>query len=114
MTSDQQDLVREVNNAGPGPALVSNERNEVHATDTLNWDTNGNFLGPSGAKTTQTYRLQTSRGNCWDRTITAEVTKADVGRRRTGVQRLALDGSMQFTPKRNGLPSDSGWQAAAQ
>jgi hypothetical protein len=74
-TSDQQDLVREVNNAAPGPALVSNERNEVHATDTLNWDTNGNFLGPSGAKTTQTYRLQTSRGNCWDRTITAESQK---------------------------------------
>ncbi|HKF48630.1 MAG TPA: peptide-N4-asparagine amidase [Terracidiphilus sp.] len=70
-TSDQKDLVREVNNAGWGPAHVSNLDNEVHATDTLKWDTSGNFLGPMGSMTTQTYRLQTSGGNCWDRTITA-------------------------------------------
>ena len=75
VTSDQQNLVREVSNAGPGPASVSNERNHVHATDILNWDTSGNFLGPSGGKTTQTYRLKTSPGNCWDRTITAELQK---------------------------------------
>jgi hypothetical protein len=75
VTSDQKDLVRVVSNAGPGPAIVTNESNEVHATDTLNWDTSGNFLGPSGSQTSQTYRLHTSSGRCWDRTITAAAQK---------------------------------------
>jgi hypothetical protein len=70
-TSDQKDLVREVDNAGSGPAQVSDLSNEVHATDTLNWDSGGNFIGPTGANTTQTYRLHTSRGFCWNRTIAA-------------------------------------------
>ena len=74
-TSDQQYLVREVNTTGFGPAWVSDERNQVQATDTLNWDTTGAFLGPTGSKTTQTYRLHTSTGHCWDRTITAEAQK---------------------------------------
>lgn len=74
-TSDQQYLVREVDNSGFGPAFVSNESNEVHATDTLNWNTAGTFLGPTGSKTTQAYRLHTSSGGCWDRTITAEAQK---------------------------------------
>jgi Peptide N-acetyl-beta-D-glucosaminyl asparaginase amidase A len=75
VTSDQQDLVREVRTMGDGPALVSNERNEVKATDTLNWDASGNFLGPTGSKTTQTYRLHNSLGDCFDRTLTAEAQK---------------------------------------
>jgi hypothetical protein len=70
-TSDQRDDVREVNNAGWGPALVSDESNHVRATDTLKWDSSGTLIGPTGSKTTQTYRLHTSRGQCWDRTITA-------------------------------------------
>jgi hypothetical protein len=70
-TSDQQDIVREVNNTGWGPASVSNLSNHVHASDTLNWDSSGNFLGPSGSQTTQTYRLHSSKAPCWDRTITA-------------------------------------------
>jgi hypothetical protein len=75
VTSDQQDLVREVRTTGDGPALVSNERNEVNATDTLNWDPSGNFLGPTGSKTTQTYRLHNSRGHCFDRRLIAEAQK---------------------------------------
>ena len=75
VTSDQQDLVREVRSAGDGPALVSNEQNEVNATDTLNWDASGNFLGPTGSKTTQTYRLLNARGSCFDRRLTAEAQK---------------------------------------
>jgi hypothetical protein len=70
-TSDQQDDVHEVNNTGWGPALVSDESNQVRATDTLKWDSSGNLIGPTGSKTTQTYRLHTSKGQCWDRTITA-------------------------------------------
>jgi hypothetical protein len=75
VTSDQQDLVREVRTSGDGPAVVSNERNEVNATDTLNWDASGNFLGPTGSKTTQVYRLQNAHGDCFDRRITAEALK---------------------------------------
>lgn len=74
-TSDQKYLVREVNNTGDGAAFVSNERNEVHATDTLNWNSNGAFLGPAGSQTTQTYRLHDSVGHCYDRTITAAAQK---------------------------------------
>jgi hypothetical protein len=75
VTSDQQDMVREVRTSGNGPAVLSNERNEVKATDTLDWDASGNFLGPTGSKTTQTYRLQNARGECFDRKLTAEVQK---------------------------------------
>jgi peptide N-acetyl-beta-D-glucosaminyl asparaginase amidase A len=75
VSSDQQHLVREVRTTGGGLALVTNELNEVNATDTLNWDANGNFLGPTGSKTTQTYRLHNSRGYCFYRTLTAEAQK---------------------------------------
>jgi hypothetical protein len=75
VTSHQQFLVREVSNTGSGPAVVSNESNEVHATDILNWNASGAFLGPTGSKTTQTYRLQNTDGHCWDRTLTAEAQK---------------------------------------
>ena len=73
-TSDQQDLVQEVNKVNGISADESRLSNEVTASDTLNWDTNGNLLGPSGSKTTQTYRLQ-SKGYCYDRTLTAEEQK---------------------------------------
>jgi hypothetical protein len=75
VTSDQRDLVREVGNTGDGPTLVSNEHNEVNATDTLNWNASGSFLGPMGSKTKQTYHTQNSQGYCWDRTLTAEAQK---------------------------------------
>ena len=74
VTADQQDLVREVPN-GDGSESGSNERNEVSAADTLNWNASGTLLGPTGSKTTQTYRLQNASGYCWDRTLTAEAQK---------------------------------------
>ena len=74
-TSDQQDIVHEVRNTGDGPAFVRNETNEVHATDTLNWNSSGVLLGPTGSQTTQNYRLQTSPGYCYDRTIAAAAQK---------------------------------------
>jgi hypothetical protein len=70
-TSDQQDLVREVNNSGRSPAFVSNLSNHVHATDILYIDANFHITGNTGSQTTQNYRLQTSHGFCWDRTISA-------------------------------------------
>lgn len=75
VSSDQQDLVRELNNPVGAKAMISNLSNHVTASDTLNWDANGNFLGPQGAHTTQTYRLQEPSRGCYDRTITAENQK---------------------------------------
>lgn len=70
-TSDQQDLVRVTKALNGFRDDEFKLSNTVIATDTLKWDTHGNFLGPSGARTTQTYRLQ-SEDYCYDRTLTAE------------------------------------------
>ena len=74
-TSDQQDLVDVHENPNRGRTTISELGNHVHAADTLKWDASGNFLGPTGARTTQTYRLQDPSRGCYDRTITAENQK---------------------------------------
>lgn len=74
-TSDQQDLVHVLDNPHGSKAMISDLSNHVNATDTLNWNASGNFLGPTGAHTTQTYRLQEPSLGCFDRTITAENQK---------------------------------------
>lgn len=74
-TSDQQDLVQTQDNPNGGKTSISDLANHVTATDTLKWDSNGNFLGPQGAHTTQTYRLHEPSRGCYDRTITAENQK---------------------------------------
>ena len=74
-TSDQQDLVHVLDNPKGSRATISDLSNHVNATDTLNWDASGNFLGPTGARTTQTYRLQEPSRGCYNRTITAENQK---------------------------------------
>jgi Peptide N-acetyl-beta-D-glucosaminyl asparaginase amidase A len=53
------------------PAYESRLHNEVHATDTLPFDASGNFLGPMGSKTSQTYSWKDSLGGCYSRTIKA-------------------------------------------
>jgi hypothetical protein len=75
VTGDQQDIVREVRNTGIGPAFVSNTSNEVHATDTLFLNSSFDIVGNTGSNTTQNYRLQTSSGYCYDRTIQAAAQK---------------------------------------
>lgn len=74
-TSMQQDMESALSNPIGARATVSNLSNTVTASDTLNWDSSGNFLGPTGAKTTQTYRLLEPSAGCYDRTITAENQK---------------------------------------
>jgi len=73
-TSEQGDLVRESASAGSREHDSSLE-NEVRATDTLNFDPAGNFLGPSGSMTTQSYRSQDSSGACYSRTLRAQAKK---------------------------------------
>ena len=75
VTSQQQELARETNSMHGERAYVSNLDNKVNATDTLNWDASGNFLGPTGAATTQAYRFKDSFGRCYDRTIAAAAQK---------------------------------------
>jgi hypothetical protein len=54
------------------PLSRSNTTNTVNATDTLSFDSSGNFLGPSDTKTSQTYTWKDLFGGCYSRTITAE------------------------------------------
>lgn len=72
VTSDQQDNENRVSNSNQMRGVdASHLHNEVHATDTLNWDSSGNLIGPSGANTWQTYTWKGTAGNCYSRTITA-------------------------------------------
>lgn len=74
VTVDQQDLVQKLENPQGWRAMISDLSNHVHATDTLNFAADGSYK-PTGAKTTQTYRLLDPSRGCYDRTITAENQK---------------------------------------
>jgi hypothetical protein len=70
-TVDQKDQVSESLSTDGFVTAVSQLNNEVHATDTLNYDSGLNFLGNTGSKTSQTYVLKRDRGECYSRTISA-------------------------------------------
>jgi hypothetical protein len=70
-TADQKLLSTDSTAINGFPLFSSKLADEVHATDTLNWDSSGNFLGPTGAKTWQTYLYKNSTGDCFSRTLTA-------------------------------------------
>jgi hypothetical protein len=70
-TSDQKDLVSETLSTNGFAVYSSSLSNEVHSTDTLNYDSSFNFLGNTGSKTWQTYDLNDTRGECYGRTLTA-------------------------------------------
>lgn len=70
-SSDQKDLVQKFSETGWGRPFASDESNEVRATDTLNWNASGVLIGPTGSKTSQTYQLLTTSGDCFERSITA-------------------------------------------
>ena len=66
---DQRD-VEVASGGGPfGPSTLSNE---VRSTDTLSYDARGNFLGPSGGRSTQTYTERSPDGGCYSRTLAAQ------------------------------------------
>jgi hypothetical protein len=73
-TSDQQDLVNGTQSVGFG-FTTSQLSNEVHATDTENWDSGGNFLGTTDSKTWQTYTSKGFPGPCYSRTLMASAQK---------------------------------------
>ena len=72
-TSDQRDLERESRPDANG--RVRTLDNQVHATDTLQFDASFNILGHSGSQTTQSYRAQDFSGGCYSRTLTAQAQK---------------------------------------
>jgi hypothetical protein len=70
-TIDQKDLVGESLRTNGFATDSSQLNNEVHATDTRNFDSGLNSVGNTGSKSWQTYVLQDSRGACYGRTISA-------------------------------------------
>lgn len=75
VSSDQQYLVRTLDNPQGAKAMVNDLSDQVSASDTLNWNSSGQFLGPTGATTTETYRLHDGSSGCYVRTIAAENQK---------------------------------------
>jgi len=49
--------------------------NQVHATDTLQFDASFNILGPLRQSDDQSYRAQDFSGGCYSRTLTAQAQK---------------------------------------
>jgi len=70
-TTDQKVLVSESLGTKGFATDFSQLNNEVHATDTRNFDSGLNSVGNTGSKTWQTYVLKDSRGACYGRTISA-------------------------------------------
>jgi hypothetical protein len=68
------------------PWSLARLSNEVRASDTLNWDASGNFLGPTGAATTQSY-TQSGPWGCYGRTLTARNQVLTALKNGTGCQR---------------------------
>ena len=70
-TTDQKDEVSESLSTDGFAASVHQLNNEVHATDTENYDSGFNFLDNAGSKTWQTYVQKDGRDACYSRTISA-------------------------------------------
>ena len=69
--ADQKDQVTESRGFNGLEIFSSHLDNEVNATDTLKWDSSGNFLGPFGGNTWQTYTWRGAPWQCYSRTVTA-------------------------------------------
>jgi hypothetical protein len=67
---NQQYLLNVKDHVNGSAVYTSSTSNQVQAQDTLVFNTNGTY-GPSGAKTTQSYFFQNSKGDCYSRTLTA-------------------------------------------
>jgi hypothetical protein len=70
-TSDQKDEVRKSLSRDGFDSSFSQLSNEVHTTDTRNYDSGLNFLGNTASKSWQTYVLKDGRDSCYSRRISA-------------------------------------------
>ncbi|MGC1784987.1 MAG: peptide-N4-asparagine amidase [Acidobacteriaceae bacterium] len=74
-TAHQKDLVHTAKNTTGFTWFKSHLHNEVNAADTLNFDLNFNVLGNTNSKTKQIYRYKNFLGDCYSRTLQAEMQK---------------------------------------
>ncbi|HEU4857132.1 MAG TPA: peptide-N4-asparagine amidase [Rhodanobacteraceae bacterium] len=70
-TTVTQNYARQYSEGGPGGHYTSSRRQSDHASDTLNFDANGTFTGPTGQQASQDYAFTDSRGACYSRSISA-------------------------------------------
>ncbi len=70
-TTVAQNYARQYSEAGPGGHYASNRNQTDNAADTLNFDSSGNFTGPSGQQASQSYLFTDSNGSCYSRSIAA-------------------------------------------
>ena len=70
-TTVDQRFTLQSNEAGAGGRYASNRYQTDNAADTLNFDASGNFTGPVGQQSSQTYRSNDSTGACYSRTVAA-------------------------------------------
>ena len=68
-TSDQKDEVSKSLSTDGFASSFSQLSNDVHTTDTRNYDSGLNFLGNTASKSSQTYVLKDGRGSCYSRRI---------------------------------------------
>lgn len=69
-TSDQQLMANHKRSLNGIPLYFNNAKEEVSSTDTLNFDSSGNFLGPTGTAAAS-YVQKDSLHGCYSRTLTA-------------------------------------------
>lgn len=70
-TVDQKDEERESSSLGGFDTSFKQTSNEVHSTDTYNYDSGLNALGSAGGTTWQTYVQKDGRDGCYSRKLTA-------------------------------------------
>ena len=70
-TTVSQNYARQYSESGPGGHFSSNRNQSDNSADTLNFDANGNFTGPTGQHASQSYVFTDSRGACYSRTVNA-------------------------------------------
>ena len=70
-TTVDQRFTLQSNGAGADGRYASSRYQTDNATDTLNFDSSGNFTGSVGQQSSQTYRFNDSTGACYSRTVDA-------------------------------------------
>ena len=81
-TNVLQHYAKDYSEGGPGGHFAFDRAQTDSAADTLNFDPNGNFTGPTGQQASQGYVFTDSRGGCYSRTVDAvagAVTQVDDG-----------------------------------
>jgi hypothetical protein len=70
-TTVAQNFSLQYSKAGPGGHYSFSRQQTDNTTDTLNFDPEGNFTGPTGQQATQSYTFKASNGACYSRTVQA-------------------------------------------